>query len=122
MYGINIRNDGENRYADLIVDGYKTMESRHTNSLRPYIGQTVGIIRTGEGKAKLIGTVRIGAPIEVDEHQFNMMRVDHLVPHTSKFDIKSGQTKFLYPIAEARRFEHERDVMSLGIVARKINL
>ncbi len=118
--GINVRNDGDNRYADLIVDGEKTMESRNTDSLRPYVGQTVGIIRTGEGKAKLIGSVKIGEPIEVDEQRFRDLEDEHLVPQGSAFDIKPGSTKFLYPLTEAKRFDEERDVDSRGIVAREV--
>ena len=118
--GINVRNDGDNLYADLIVDGEKTMESRNTNSLRAYVGQTVGIIRTGEGPAKLIGSVKIGEPIEVDEQEFRELEPEHLVPEGSAFDIKPGSTKFLYPLTEARRFDEERAVDSRGIVARNV--
>jgi hypothetical protein len=118
--GINIRSDGDNRYADLIVDGEKTMESRNTDSLRPYVGQTVGIIRTGEGPAKLIGSAKIGEPIEVDEQQFRELEDAHRVPQGSAFDIKPGSTKFLYPLTEAKRFDEERDVDSRGIVAREV--
>lgn len=118
--GINIRNDGDNRYADLIVDGEKTMESRDSNSLRPYIGKTVGVVRTGEGPAKLIGSVKIGEPIQVNEQKFRELSEEHLVPAGSTFDIKRGGTKFLYPLTEAKRFEEERDVDSRGIVSREV--
>ena len=118
--GINVRNDGNNRYADLIVDGEKTMESRNTDSLHPYVGRTVGIVRTGEGPAKLIGSVKIGEPIEVDEQEFRELEPEHLVPKGSAFDIKPGSTKFLYPLTEAQRFDEERDVNSRGIVAREV--
>lgn len=118
--GINVRNDGDNRYADLIVDGEKTMESRDSDSLRPYVGQAVGIIRTGEGPAKLIGSVKVGEPIEVGEQKFRELEAEHLVPAGSAFDIKPGRTKFLYPLTEAKRFDGERDVESRGIVARNV--
>ncbi len=119
--GINVRNDGDNRYADLIVDGVKTLESRETDSLRPYVGQTVGIVRTGEGKAKLIGSAKIGEPISVGVDEFRALESKHLVPQGSAFDIKPGQTKFLYPLTEAKRFDGERSVESRGIVARAVD-
>ena len=118
--GINIRNDGNNRYADLIADGKKTMESRDSDSLRSYVGKTVGIIRTGEGPAKLIGSVTIGEPVEVNEKKFRGLTSKHRVPAGSTFDIKRGGTKFLYPLSDAKRFEEERDVDSRGIVAREV--
>jgi len=118
--GINVRSDGDKRYADLIVDGQKSMESRDTDSLRPYIGTTIGIVRTGEGTAKLIGSAEIGEPIKVNERQFRKLEDRHLVPAGSAFDIKSGGTKYLYPITQAKRFDEESDVDSKGIVARAV--
>jgi hypothetical protein len=119
--GVNVRNDGDNRYADLIVDGEKTMESRDSDSLRPYVGKTVGIVRTGEGRAKLIGSVTIGEPRQVNEQEFRRLATEHLVPEGSAFDIKPGSKKFLYPLTNAKRFDDERDVESQGIVARSVS-
>ena len=65
--GINVASDRKagRSYADLIVDGHKTLESRNGDSLRPYVGKRVSIVRTGEGKAKAIGEVTIGERIPV---------------------------------------------------------
>lgn len=119
--GINVRSDTEAglSYADLLVDGEKTYETRATDSLRPYVGRTIGIVRTGEGKAKAIGTVKIGEPIKVGESKFKLMRSQHLVPAGSAFDIEKGGEKYLYPVTEAKRFDEEYDVEH-GIVGRAI--
>lgn len=119
--GINVRSDGNIDYASLIVDGKKKYESRRTDSLRPYVGKTVGIVRTGNGPAVAIGQVTIGEPIEVDVGKFNKLRNQHLVPQGSKFDIESDSTKYLYPMINPVRWDNEKPIKSKGIVSRKID-
>ena len=118
--GINVRNDRDIDYASLIVDGKKKYESRKTDSLRPYIGKTVGIVRTGNGPAVAIGQVTIGEPIIVDAEKFNKLRNQHLVPQGSKFDIDSDGTKYLYPMINPVRWDNEKPIKHKGIVSRKI--
>lgn len=118
--GINVNQDGENRYADKIVDGEKTLETRASDSLRPYVGKRVSIVRTGDGPAKAIGAVTIGEPIRVStQKQFDQYRDQTLVPKGSKFDIAPGQVKYMYPLENPVRYATERNV-GLGIVARKV--
>lgn len=118
--GINVASDRKAgmRYADLIVDGHKTHESRNSDSLRPYVGKRVSIVRTGEGAAKAIGEVTVGAPIVVNKKKFRSMEPQHLVPEGSAFDIKT-ETKHLYPMHDPVRYDEERDV-GHGIIARKV--
>jgi len=118
--GINVRNDGNIDYASLIVDGGKKYESRKTDSLRPYVGKTVGIVRTGNGPAVAIGQVTIGEPIVVDAEKFNRLRKQHLVPQGSKFDIDSDGKKYLYPMIDPVRWDNEKTIKHRGIVSRKI--
>ena len=118
--GINVNQDGNNKYADKIVDGEKTLETRASDSLRPYVGKRVAIVRTGEGPAKAIGAVTIGEPIKVTtQKQFDQYRDQSLVPKDSKFDIAPGGVKYLYPLENPVRYATERDV-GQGIVARKV--
>ena len=117
--GINVRCDGSIDYAGLIISGFKTMESRNSNSLRAYIGKRVAIVRTGQGKALAIGEITIGEPLTVNELDFRMMFNSHLVPENSRFDIKPGKVKFLYPLLNPTRYEQPLNV-GLGIVSRKI--
>ena len=118
--GVNVASDRKAglRYADLIVDGQKTMESRNSDTLRPYVGKRVAIVRTGEGPAKAIGEVTIGNPIVVGRGQFRNLEHRHLVPEGSAFDIKTA-TKHLYPLHNPVRYDKERDV-GHGIVSRKV--
>ena len=119
--GINVRSDGDIDYAGLIVDGKKKYESRQTDSLRPYVGKTVGIVRTGKGSAVAIGQVTVGEPVVVDAQKFDKMRDQHLVPQGSKFDIGVNATKYLYPMIDPVRWDSEKLVKQRGIVARKID-
>jgi predicted GNAT family acetyltransferase len=119
--GINVRSDGNIDYASLIIDGKKKYESRQTDSLRPYVGKTVAIVRTGKGPAVAIGQVTVGEPVVVDAEKFDKMRKLHLVPQGSKFDIGIDATKYLYPMINPIRWDNEKLVKQKGIVARKID-
>lgn len=119
--GINVRSDGDIDYAGLIIDGKKKYESRQTDSLRPYVGKTVAIVRTGKGPAVAIGQVTVGEPVVVDAEKFDKMRKLHLVPQGSKFDIGPDATKYLYPMINPIRWDNEKLVKQRGIVARKID-
>jgi hypothetical protein len=118
--GINVASDkkADRSYADLIVDGLKSHESRNSDTLRPYVGKRVSIVRTGSGKAKAIGEVTIGEPTVVDRKKFREMEPNHLVPEGSSFDINSP-TKHLYPMHNPVRYKEELDV-GHGIIARKV--
>lgn len=118
--GINVTTDKSAgmRYADLIVDGKKQYETRDSDSLRPYVGKRVAIVRTGEGPAKAIGAVTVGEPMTANPKKFRSMQDGHLVPEGSRFDIKGG-LKYLYPMIKPERFDEEQDV-GHGIVSRRL--
>lgn len=120
LMGINVATDRKSghRYADMIVDGHKTLESRNSDTLRPYVGKRVAIVRTGEGPAKAIGEVTIGEPMVVNKQKFRALEDKHHVPEGSAFDINTP-TKHLYPMHDPVRYEQERDV-GHGIIARKV--
>lgn len=117
--GVNI-NDKVQPFTDQILSGEKTIETRRTNSLRPYIGQRVGIIRTGKGKALLVGFAVIGEPIFYGtKAEFSADFKRHLVSDKSKFRFKRGG-KFGYPLTKVTRCAPV-PVKSRGIVARKLS-
>ena len=123
--GINVNQDGNNKYADKIVDGEKTLETRTSDSLRPFVGQRVAIVRTGQGPAMAIGEVTIGKPIVVStQKQFDKYRDQTLIPKDSKFDIVPGVVKYLYPMTNPVRYATERAVEAGGAgnprIARKV--
>lgn len=117
--GINVRNT-EIPYADLIVDGIKTIETRDKPSLHSYIGKRIAIVRTGEGKAVAIGEATIfGWSFIRDEWSFRSLARFHRVPKGTRFDIVDGQGKYLYHLRDAVRYNEPRPV-GYGIVSRKV--
>ena len=123
MMGINIRTDKQagRRYADLILDGEKTLESRNRPTLKCYEGRRMGIIRTGEGRAKLIGYVTVGEGFRVSAEEFRKMEDQHLVPAYAEHDVEDEMhSKWLYPMLDPIRCE-EVEIYSKGMVARRID-
>jgi len=118
MIGINI-NSRTIPFAQLIVDGFKTLESRKTNSLKPYIGKRVAIVQTGKGKALAIGAATIGRPFIVDSKLFRELESRHFVAANSEFDIIEGSIKYLYPLENPEKFDKPL-LVEFGIVARQI--
>jgi hypothetical protein len=117
--GVNI-NDKVQPFTDQILSGEKTIETRRTNSLRPYVGKRVGIIRTGKGKAMLVGFAVIGEPIFYGtKAAFSADFKRHLVGDKSKFRFKRGG-KFGYPLTLVTRCVPV-PVKSRGIIARKLS-
>ena len=115
MMGINVRAP----YADMIVSGLKTIETRSTNSLRPYIGKRVGIVESGLGKARLVGYATIGTPILMGETAFREAEGKHLVDKGSEFDITPNGSKHCYPIYNAHACT-PKPLSTRGIIARQI--
>jgi hypothetical protein len=118
MMGINI-NDKTQPFTAQILSGEKTIETRRTNSLRPYVGKRVGIVRTGRGRATLVGYATIGEPIRYEnQRQFAKDRARHRVAAGSPHDC-GPEGKFGYPMIDVEATT-PRPVTSRGIVARKI--
>ena len=119
MMGINI-NDKCQDFTGQILRGEKTIETRKTRSLDPYIGERVGLIRTGVGKATLVGYATVGEPVVYDSvAKFRRDSDKHLVAPGSAFDIKDD-LKYGYPLMQVEEVEPQV-VESKGIVARRIN-
>jgi hypothetical protein len=118
MMGINI-NDKTQPFTAQILSGEKTVETRRTNSLRPYVGKRVGIVRTGRGKATLVGFATVGEPIRYeDSKQFAAAYARHRVAAGSPHDCGSGG-KYGYTLTDVEATT-PRPVTSRGIVARRI--
>ena len=118
MKAININCKYE-PFVDCILDGIKTIETREKNTLKSLVGQRVGIIKTGCGKAKLCGYVTISNVIKYNtENEFRIDENKHLVKEGSKYDIGT-KGKYGYVLSNPERCR-ERDVFSRGIVIRNI--
>ena len=121
MMGINI-NDKCQDFTGQILRGEKTIETRNTRSLDPYIGERIGIVRTGisKQKATLVGYATVGEPVVYDSvAKFRRDYDKHLVAPGSAFDIKDG-LKYGYPLMQVESITPKL-VQSKGIVARKLN-
>ena len=117
--GINI-NDAAQNFTEQILSGEKTIETRATDSLRPYVGRRVGIVRTGVGPAELVGYATIGEPIVYNNvEEFRADQERHLVEAGSEFDIQEGGVKYGYPLTDVESVT-PTPVTSQGIIARKI--
>jgi hypothetical protein len=116
--GINI-NDDSAPWTEWILDGTKIIETRNTNSLKSYINQEVGVIRTGKKrKAMLVGYVTINEPIVyTSKKMFDKDRWKHFIMPRSTFYI--NKIKYGYPLTNPRRCK-ERPIKSRGVVSRKI--
>jgi len=120
--GVNIRSKKQD-FADQIINGKKTIETRNSNSLKPYIGKRIGIVKTGRGRALLIGYATIGEPkIYNNEEEFDADYDKHLVSADDKdFYIKKGKIKYGYPITGVEVLDEPKEIHSHGIISRKIN-
>jgi hypothetical protein len=120
--GINIRDEGQD-FTGQILRGEKTIETRdNPTSLAPYVGKRVGLISTGKGKAKLVGTAVVGEPkVYNSEEEFRADQDKHLVEPGSTFDIKTGGKKWGFPITDVQYLEPS-EVTKNGIVSREITL
>ena len=117
MKGININCLGQD-FCRLILDGEKTIETRNSRSLDPYIWQRVGLIQTGRGPARLVGLVTIGDPIQYEsEEEWDQDISRHRV-YGGEYGWRYG-IKYGYPMINPRRISPKL-VTSLGVVAREI--
>jgi len=118
--GINI-NDSSFPWTDVILSGKKRIETRNTPTLDPYLGKRVGIIRTGVGKAILVGFVDIvGKKVYSSVEEFRKDEYLHLVKIDSPFDFKGS--KIGYVLQNPEKLSTPTAVETRGIVSRKINV
>lgn len=116
--GINI-NDDSNNWTDLILSGEKTIETRNTPSLNPYVGKRVGLIKTGKKiKATLVGYATIGEPIKYESPEdFNKDYDKHKVAPDSI--LYNGGIKYGYPLIDVEKTK-SKEIKSKGIISRKL--
>ena len=116
--GVNI-NDGTQPFTAQILAGKKTIETRDSNSLDPYLNQKVGLVKTGQGIATLVGYADIvEAKKYTTEAEFRKDQDAHLVEPGSKYDW-TPKGKVGYVLANPEAIEPYK-LSSRGIVARDI--
>ena len=116
-YGININCKNQD-FVEQILDGRKTIETRNSPSLRPYVGERIGLIKTGCGRATLCGYATITREIHYkNEEEFRHDEDKHLVSKGSVYDIVTD--KYGYVLSNVVRIKPV-EVNSKGIIARKL--
>jgi predicted transcriptional regulator len=117
--GLNVRNEAGFAFADWIVDGIKTIETRRKPNLDRLIGQRIKIIRTGQGKAQVIGEVTVTSSKQyTSKAQFEADYKQHLVAPGSQFDF--GGSKVGYMLTNPKRYQKPYDApYPRGIVYTK---
>ena len=105
MYGIFVNSDGCVPYADAIVSGIKTIETRNRDMLRDLLGTRVAVVSTHRGKnPTIVGYVSIVSRLFVNAKAFEIFRDATLIPVGSKYDVH-GKGKWLYGLADAEKCE-----------------
>lgn len=112
--GFNI-NDKERTFTEMILAGLKTEETRKSHSLDSLIGKRVAIIRTGRGKAVIVGTCVISGCHEYrNRDEWNAAYNRHRVEQGSRFDFTGRKVGYI--LTEVERLESPLPVRSRGIV------
>ena len=114
--GININTD-DFPWIEKILSGEKTIETRNSKSLYPYIGKRVGLVKTKKGhRAMLVGYATIGTPIiYVTKEEFDADYDRHLVSPRSIYQYQySGATKYGYPMINVEKLNIPIPVTSQG--------
>ena len=101
--GIFVRNTKEAKYADLLADLEKPLETRSRNTLGRLAWEDVAIIRTGNGRPTIIGYINFGTGTKLNYEEFRKAERYHLVPKGSDYDCKPGSFKWVYPVNTAHR-------------------
>ena len=106
MKGIFVNENGCVPYARLIAGGYKRIETRGRDMLRPCVGQRVAIVQTRRGKKPMIiGFVDIldGKKCQGPDH-WEAVRDDTLIPPGSLYDDPKRWLYALYNPEQCKPF------------------
>ena len=117
--GLNVRNEAGFDFADWIVDGLKTIETRRKSNLDRLIGHRIKIIRTGQGKAQVIGEVTVtGSKQYKTKDQFEADYQQHRVRSGSQFNFDGSKIGYL--LTNPQRYQKPYDApYPRGIVYTK---
>lgn len=87
MKGIFVNENGGIRYAQMIVKGYKPIETRHRNMLSSLVGERVAIVRTHRGKTPVVlGYATILWAEHYNKEYMDAIRSLTLIPEGSEHD------------------------------------
>jgi hypothetical protein len=121
--GINI-NDTHQDYTGQILRGEKTIETRNSRSLHPYVGRRVALYRTHDSSkvpTLVVGHATVGDPVFYpDAQSFDADYEQHRVAPDSPHHISFSPTgtKYGYPMLDPVALDRPMLVRSRGNVAR----
>lgn len=125
-HGIHI-NVKHQDFVGQILSGEKTIETRDTNSLKPYINKRVGLIATGiKGDRHVYGFATVGEPLlyKTKKH-FDGDYSKNKVGKESPYHISNSRNKekYGYPLTQVEVLKNPRRLQKgpSGIISRKIN-
>jgi hypothetical protein len=123
LMGVNV-NDTHQDYTGQILRGEKTIETRDTRSLNPYVGRRIALFRTHDSKrvpTLVVGHATVGEPVHYpDAESFDADYDRHLVGPDSPHHFaraKYGE-KYGYPMIDPVALDRPMLVNSTGNVAR----
>lgn len=92
-------------YAEAIVEGIKTIETRTKDTLAGFIGQRVLVIRTRNHRpAEIVGSVTIARKTFCFPESFRELYDRHLVPPGSKYDC-TVRGKWCYDLEDPEKYD-----------------
>jgi len=117
--GVNINDKkGNQAFTEQILNGEKTVETRKAPTLRRFVGQRIGIVRTGVGKAMHVGNATVTEEIEyASTEEFDADYDRHLVGKDSPFH---DVARYGYVLADVERVEPTPVTDKGSMIARKL--
>lgn len=105
-------------YADLIVSGEKTIETRTRDMLKRFVGQRVAVIRTSHPRqSEVVGEVTIERKAFESAQDLDLLRWRTLIPCGDKYDCKGGG-KWCYYLKDAARHDKPVPLERYKIITR----
>jgi hypothetical protein len=114
MPAFNVRNEQGSPFADMIVEGLKSIETRVRPTLNSLVGKRVKLVRTtGQGSGDVIGEVTVGQPkFYATKQEFDADFEKHLVKDDSEFAF-GEQGKYGYPMLDPVKYKEPYSVDSV---------
>lgn len=105
MRGVFVRSTLREPFAQMIVDGVKTIETRTQDTLKSLVGQRVAVVRTGHNGPFVIGYVTIESCHECKcQADWDMAIAETRVVRWSKYTwTTSTKKKFMYVLTNPER-------------------
>lgn len=121
MIGIYVHNSIGIPYADAIVNGSKTVETRTRDVLGRFVGNCVAIVRTRDRHpADIVGVVHISHKKFCTKDELDGMRDKTCIPPGSKFDC-NGKGKWCYFFDESMKMLKPIPLSDVVVVRRNMS-